>query len=100
MMTDQATVFLILAILIAFNLLFTGLLFRRLKAHHPKSYDRLGKPNLIFNNSVSNNILFVKFIVCGDWVHLDDLSLKIQSICIIVSGVLVLSIIPLSIVFL
>ena len=47
-------------------------LFTQLSSKHPKAYEAIGKPILIMNNNVSNNILFMKFLYGRHWRNLND----------------------------
>ena len=37
-------------------------LYGLLSREHPETYEAIGKPSLIMNNSIENGILFMKFI--------------------------------------
>ena len=43
-----------------------------LKKRHPMIYEEIGKPNLLTNNTFSNNILFFKFLFSNEWKKLND----------------------------
>lgn len=47
-------------------------LFKILETRHPATYEAMGKPSLIMNNSISNNISFMKFLFGGQWRDLED----------------------------
>ncbi len=47
-------------------------LFKLLETRHPKKYDAMGRPSLIMNNSISNNILFAKFLFKQEYRELND----------------------------
>ena len=52
-------------------------MFKILKTRHPKTYEAMGKPSLIMNNSISNNISFIKFLYGRHWRKLNDEGLEI-----------------------
>ena len=54
-------------------------LFKTLKLKYPQKYEEIGKPSLIMNNSIGNNILFLKFILKNEYKVLQDSSLN--SLC-------------------
>ena len=43
-----------------------------LEIRHPEKYMAMGKPSLIMNNSLSNNISFMKFLFKREWKELND----------------------------
>ena len=47
-------------------------MFAILKKRHPDKYEALGKPSLILNNTISNNLLFIKFLFGRGWRELND----------------------------
>jgi hypothetical protein len=47
-----------------------------LEKRHPEKYEAMGSPSLIMNNSISNNISFMKFIFKLEWKDLGDPSLS------------------------
>ncbi len=47
-------------------------MFGILRIRHPKKYEAMGKPSLIMNNSISNNLLFMKFLFKREWQELND----------------------------
>lgn len=47
-------------------------LFKILETRHPETYIAMGKPSLIMNNSISNNISFMKFLFKRGWRDLND----------------------------
>ena len=47
-------------------------MFNILKTRHPEKYEAMGKPSLIMNNSISNNISFMKFLFKREWRGLGD----------------------------
>jgi hypothetical protein len=49
-------------------------MFKTLALKHPEKYEVMGKPNLIMNNSLSNNISFMKFLFKREWRDLNDKS--------------------------
>jgi hypothetical protein len=46
--------------------------FSYLRAHHPVTYERIGKPSLILNNTPRNNILTLRFIMGSDSMSTGD----------------------------
>lgn len=54
-------------------------LFKILENRHPEKYESMGKPSLIMNNSLSNNIKFMKFLYKREWRELDDSGLATLS---------------------
>lgn len=50
-------------------------LFTMLEIHHPAVYEAMGKPSLIMNNTISNNILFMKFLFKREWRELNDMKI-------------------------
>ena len=51
-------------------------LFRLLETRHPDKYNAMGRPSLIMNNSISNNILFMKFLFKREYSELNDPSVS------------------------
>ncbi|MCL1050455.1 hypothetical protein L2755_12565 [Shewanella abyssi] len=47
-------------------------LFKILELRHPEKYESMGKPSLIMNNSISNNMAFMRFLFKSEWRELDD----------------------------
>lgn len=47
-------------------------MFGILQTRQPQRYAEMGKPSLIKNNSLSNNLAFLKFLLRRDWKTLDD----------------------------
>ena len=50
-------------------------LFRILKTRHPNIYQSIGEPSFL-NNTVSNNILLVKYLFKREWRAVDDAGLS------------------------
>lgn len=50
-------------------------MFKALRTRHPEKYESMGRPSLIMNNSLSNNISFMKFLFKREWQDLNDSSL-------------------------
>jgi hypothetical protein len=46
-------------------------LFKLLEARHPEKFSEMGRPSLIMNNSVSNNISFMKFLLKREYRELN-----------------------------
>ena len=64
-----------------FSLMFIGVLvwfglcvklFNALKERHPETYENMGSPGLFRNNTLSNNISFMRFLFKKEWRTLDD----------------------------
>lgn len=53
-------------------LLLVGRLFAMLKARAPEAYAAIGRPHLIWNNSISNGLLFTRFLLSGAYNEVDD----------------------------
>lgn len=51
-------------------------MFGILRTRHPEKYEAMGKPTLIMNNSISNNLSFIKFLFKREWRALDDGALE------------------------
>lgn len=47
-------------------------LFRRLRKRHAATYEAIGSPSLIWNNSLRSNWLFLKFLYSPRPLELDD----------------------------
>jgi hypothetical protein len=47
-------------------------LFKQLRDKHPVTYENLGSPSLFYNNSVKNNLLFLRFLCKSEFDFLDD----------------------------
>ncbi|RUO38607.1 hypothetical protein CWE13_02880 [Aliidiomarina shirensis] len=54
-------------------------LFKILETRHPEKYESMGKPSLFLNNSISNNITFMKFLFKREWRGLNDPNLALLS---------------------
>lgn len=52
-------------------------MFGILRTRHPDKYESMGKPSLIMNNSISNNLLFMRFLFKREWQGLNDKGLTI-----------------------
>jgi hypothetical protein len=65
-------------------------LYRILETRHPEKYEAMGKPSLITNNNISNNISFVKFLFKLEWREFDDLGLSKLSKFLLVFSVVYL----------
>ena len=50
-------------------------MFKILRTRHPEKYEAMGSPSLIMNNSLSNNISFIKFLFKREWQDLNDAGL-------------------------
>ena len=51
-------------------------IFEILETRHPETYEAMGKPTLIINNSISNNISFLKFLFKRESKELNDPALS------------------------
>ena len=47
-------------------------LFMLLETRQPEKYNELGRPSLIMNNSISNNIAFMRFLLKREYIELND----------------------------
>lgn len=47
-------------------------IFRRLAANHPETYQEMGSPTLLLNNSPANGTKFLRFIAAAGWKDLND----------------------------
>jgi hypothetical protein len=47
-------------------------LFQMLRINHPEKYKAMGEPTLIMNNSLRNNIAFMRFLFCREDRSLGD----------------------------
>jgi predicted permease len=50
-------------------------LFKAPETRHPEKYSAMGKPGLIMNNSLSNNISFMKFLCKRECLDLNDFAI-------------------------
>jgi len=50
-------------------------MFSYLKRNHLATWDGLGSPSLFWNNSIRNNMLFLKFLLWRDYKRLNDSTL-------------------------
>lgn len=48
------------------------LLLKKLKECNREEWNRLGAPTLIMNNSLRNNYLVIKWLLCEEYLNLDD----------------------------
>lgn len=64
-------------------------LFGKLKREHPIAYRELGEPSLFLNNSISNSVRTIKFIVLGKYKSLQDP--EFSSLATVARGLFVLS---------
>jgi hypothetical protein len=47
-------------------------MFGILRTRHPEKYEAMGRPTLIMNNSISNNLSFMRFLFRREWRALND----------------------------
>ena len=66
---------------VAFGLYLNHRIFNTLATRHPRKYKELGKPHLVFNNTFSNNILFLRFLFGRHWGELGDP--KLSRLCFV-----------------
>lgn len=64
--------FALLFALLAVWLILLSWLFSRLRNKHPSTYEAMGSPSLVRNNSMRNNWLFFKFLFSSHWRELGD----------------------------
>jgi len=50
-------------------------MFKALRLRHPDKYESMGSPSLIMNNTLSNTISFIKFLIKREWQELNDSSI-------------------------
>ncbi len=62
--------FLFLAVFVWFWLCIK--LFKLLKERQPEAYIKMGSPGMFKNNTLSNNITFMKFLFKKEWQQLGD----------------------------
>ena len=62
----------VLFVMAAAGLILISWLFHRLRNRHPSAYESIGSPSLFWNNSVRNNLLFLKFLFSSHAWELDD----------------------------
>lgn len=72
------------------GLVLTQVAFSRLKSRHEEVWNELGRPNLILNNTPSNNIRWLKFLIRRDYRNVDDRLLQYVMRTIGVLSVIVL----------
>jgi hypothetical protein len=58
--------------LVAIWFLLVSRLFHRLRDYHPSAYVAIGSPTLLWNNSLRNQWLFLKFLLASQWRDLND----------------------------
>ena len=81
-----------LALLLVLWFIQCKLVFLRLEKLHPITYESLGKPTLVTNNSILKIAKFAKYFFGGEWRTLNDLLLVImfKSMVIVFSSCAVL----------
>lgn len=47
-------------------------LFKMLETRHPVKFNAMGRPSLVMNNNLSNNISFMRFLLKREYVELND----------------------------
>ena len=47
-------------------------MFKILSERHPEKYVAMGKPSLVMNNTISNSLSFLKFLLKREWQDLND----------------------------
>src|SRR5438477_12662691 len=62
----------LLAIACIGGFVLTHLFLRRLRTYHSATWEELGAPTLILNNSISNSLRTCRFIWTGEYRVLDD----------------------------
>ena len=72
MIEIETYIFGALACAVFLGLYLSHRLYRILETRHPEKYEAMGKPSLIMNNSISNNISFIKFLFKLEWKELND----------------------------
>jgi hypothetical protein len=64
--------FAVLFVAVAVWLMYVLRLFSLLRDNHPSTFEEMGSPSLFWNNSVRNNVLFLKFLFSSKWRALGD----------------------------
>lgn len=62
----------LLLAMVAIWCLLVSRLFNRLRDRHHSTYVAMGSPSLLWNNSLRNQWLFLKFLLASRWRDLDD----------------------------
>ena len=47
-------------------------LFTLMKARTPDAYASIGQPHMFWNNTISNNLLFLRFLLGGGYANVND----------------------------
>jgi hypothetical protein len=71
--------FSVLVVLIVLGLAWLALvwrLFAIMKLRTPDAYVSIGSPHLFLNNTVSNNLLFVRFLLGGQYAKVTDVGVR------------------------
>lgn len=61
-------------------------MFKILRERHPETYEAMGRPSLVLNNSISNNVAFLRFLCARGWRYLGDPQLAGLGKCMIGVG--------------
>lgn len=80
----QTLVFGVLICAVIIGLYLSHRVYKILENRHPEKYEAMGKPSLIMNNSISNNISFIKFLFKREWRELDDPALSKLSLFLLI----------------
>jgi hypothetical protein len=71
-MSLSSIFFVILALVFVAGFALTHAVLRRLRARHADTWEALGRPTLIMNNSISNSLAVIRFIFRRDYSDWDD----------------------------
>ena len=90
--TMQTTAFIAAMALTVVYLARVHLLFQRLEADHPYTFDRLGRPHLLRNNKFRHSGLLLGFLLSSDHhtLHDDAVSRQVQTIRLLMLLILAL----------
>lgn len=55
----------------------TSRIYKFLEMRYLEEYEQLGKPTIFLSNSISSNLLFLKFLFRGKWKILGDYDLEV-----------------------
>ena len=80
----QSYLFGILLCAAIFGLYLSHRVYKALESRHPEKFKMMGKPSLLMNNSVANNLLFTRYLFKREWRELDDPALSKLSALVLV----------------
>ncbi len=76
-MSTEKIFFYFLASMCALGLCLTNVLMSYIRKQHNATWEKLGSPSLITNNSIQNNLAFQRFLWKKEYRHLDDKKLNL-----------------------